>query len=347
MPRIIAVDYRDVLRDIRIDEASVPVGVARIARRYGYRPYMVMRYVEMLGFDEAIKLLEAFEKKPPPAVRCNTLRISSCDELRRELEELGFSLKPLEWCPYCYRVVKAPQSPSLGATHQYFKGLYYVYRDAAPLLPPLLLSLKRGESVADVAAAPGGKATHLAQIMGNEGLLLANDKAVKRLGALIDNIVRMGVRIAVVTNFDARELPLVTKRRYSRVLLDAPCSAEGGIMFDPGRKTRTSIEDLARLVAREIEMLYASIELVESEGVVVYSTCSIAPEENEYVVTKVLSMRNDVVVEEVEPPIGAPGITEFHRLRFSEEVRKCVRTWPHVHGTEGFFVCVLRRVGRR
>jgi len=343
MVRTIRVDYRDVLREIQLSEERIPVSIRRIAKIFGYRPYMVQRYVDMLGLEEAYKLLQAFERRPPPAIRCNTLKID-CESLTKRLERLGFGPKPVEWCKdYCFRVVKTPTSPSLGATHEYFKGFYYVYRDIAALLPPLLLDPHPNELVLDMAAAPGGKATHIAQLMKNRGFLVANDKAKTRLPALIENLMRLGIVNTVVTCFDARELPLKLRLRFDRVLLDAPCSAEGAIMFDPERKRKTSIEDLARLVAREIEMLYAAIEMAKNGGVIVYSTCSIAPEENEYVVNKVIDLRNDVEVIEPRLNVGSEGLTSFRELKFSKDVRKCLRLWPHRHGTEGFFICVLRR----
>ena len=333
------IDYREVLKDIAVERVSSEA--RELAKRFGYLPYMVERYLSMLGHEETLELLNAFENlRPPPAIRVNTLRIG-VDELVQRLEALGFELRPVKWCSYCLEVVKFPESPSIGSTHEYLKGLYYVYRDSAPTIPPSLAPAKPGHRVLDVCAAPGGKATHLLQQMEDVGLLIANDKARSRIPVLIAHIQRMGFRSAVVTCLDGRDLPKILKPVFDYVLVDAPCSAEGGIMYDPGRKTRTSIEDLAKLVAREIELLESGAKLLRRGGVLVYSTCSIAPEENEYVVTRVLKRFPDLDV--VEPPtnLWSWGLDGFRGLEFDKRVRRCVRVWPHRHGVEGFFVCIL------
>jgi len=337
------VDYRDVLRDIAIETVSREA--RELAHRFGYLPYMVERYIDMLGREEALELLKAFETlEPPPTIRVNTLRIG-VEELVQRLENIGFELRRLEWCSYCLEVVKSPQSPSIGSTHEYLKGFYYVYRDYAPTIPPSLAPARPEQLVLDLCAAPGGKATHLLQQMEDRGLLIANDKARGRIPILIAHIQRMGFRSALITCLDGRDLPKILRPAFHYVLVDAPCSAEGGIMYDPGRKTRTSIEELAKLVAREIELLESGARLLREGGILVYSTCSIAPEENEYVVTKVLQRVPSLEV--VEPPINrwSWGLESFRGMEFDKRVRKCVRVWPHRHGVEGFFVCILTKRG--
>ncbi len=315
----------------------------RTASRYGYLEYMVCRYEEMLGREGTERLLEAFENfRFRTVIRVNTLRVDTRDLVKR-LESLGFKLRELPWCSYCLEIVEAPRSPTIGATHEYLKGLYFVYRDPAPTIPPIALN-PRPESIAiDICAAPGGKATHVLQLMRDEGLLIANDKARSRIPILVSHLVRMGFKSFVVTNVDARLLPRILPKRFEYVVADVPCSAEGGIMFDPSRKTKTSVQELAKLVAREVELLAAAIELATPGGRVVYSTCSIAPEENEYVVSKILEAFNDVRIVPIELGVGRPGITDLPNLPISNEVRKCLRIWPHEHGMQGFFLCVLER----
>ncbi len=339
------ISAEEVLRDIYIDR--IDSVARRLAERYGYLPYMVQRYIDMLGTDGAIELLQVFEElKPQPVIRCNYLRIS-CSALVESLSKLGFVLEPLSWCSYCYRVVEHPHSPSIGATHQYFKGFYFVYRDAPSTIPPIIQAPKPGDTVLDMCAAPGGKATHLLQLMNDRGLLVANDKARSRIPVLLSHLYRMGFKSFIVLNDDGRNLPQYLANAFDSVLVDAPCSAEGGIMFDPSRKTRTPPHELAKLVAREIELLEAAIELAKPGGVIVYATCSIAPEENEYVVSRVLREYRGIVRVE---PIGiegpwSQGLRYFRDLEFEPDVARCIRIWPHIHYMEGFFICKIRRVG--
>lgn len=335
-----SIDVGAIIRDIWVEPSQF---ARKLAEKYGYIPYMVERYIKILGFTEAHRLLEAFEKPLKPVVRTN-IRLVSPERLASRLGKLGFRLKQIAWAPYAFRVVSEPRSPSIGATHEYLKGLYYVHRDAASLIPGILLTHSYDGDVLDACAAPGGKATHIAMLLG-KGRVIANDLVLYRLKALIGHVARMRLDNVIVTWADARKLPGLMRARYKRVLLDVPCSGEGTIMFDPGRKTRTTIKDLARIVRREIELLTTGIEMLEHGGVLAYVTCSIAPEENEYVVSRVLELRNDIEV--VAPPVKlfdwSPWLTSYGRLEFPRELRKCIRVWPHLHGMIGFTTCLLRR----
>ncbi len=332
----------EILREIHVTPSKYSV---RIAEKYGYLPYMVERYISILGFNEALKLLEAFEKPLKPVIRCNP-RLINCDLLKKLLENRGFKLMEITWAPGSYRVVKAPRSPSIGATHEYLKGYYYVHRDAASLVPGILLTWDYRGEILDACAAPGGKTTHMALLIGDEGRVIANDLVLYRLRALIGHLMRMRINNVVVLWSDARKLPSLIDKKFKRVLMDVPCSGEGTIMLDPGRKTRTTLKDLARIVKKEIELLDAGIELLDNDGVLAYVTCSIAPEENEYVVSKIMEIRSDIEV--VEPPVKlfewSPWLRSYKDLEFPKELGKCIRIWPHRHGMIGFTTCLLRRI---
>jgi NOL1/NOP2/sun family putative RNA methylase len=336
------IELFEILREIYVEPSREAL---ELALQYGYLPYMVQRYLDMLGERGTIALLKAFENPVKPVVRTNTVLIDPRD-LKRRLEALGFKLEPIPWSRESFWVIEAPESPSIGATHEYLKGLYYVHRDATSLIPVHLLMHEYVGDVLDACAAPGGKATFIAQILHERGgLVFANDLVLYRLKALVGHVARMRLENVVVTWSDARKLKDRLKRRFKRVLLDAPCSGEGRIMVDPGRKTRTSILDLAILVKREIELLYSLSDTLEPGGILAYVTCSIAPEENEYVVSKVLSLRGDLEV--IEPPLRlldySKGLTSFGKMNFREEVENCIRIWPHIHGLFGYAICLLRK----
>jgi len=307
---------------------------------------MIQRYIDILGEKEALELIRAFEKPVKPVVRTNTLLISSY-ELKSKLGRLGFKLEEIPWAPGSFWVIEKPSSPSLGATHEYLKGYYYVHRDASSLLPVLLLLHEYSGDVLDACAAPGGKSTYIAQILkeGKSGVVYANDLVLYRLRVLIGHAMRMRLDNIIVMWSDARTLSVKLKQRFQRILLDAPCSGEGRISVDPSRKHKTSILELAILVKREIELLASLVDLLEPGGVLAYVTCSIAPEENEYVVNYVIENKKNIVV--IDPPIRlleySKGITEFRGLKFSEDVEKCIRLWPHKHGLFGYTVCLLSR----
>ncbi|NPA98637.1 MAG: RsmB/NOP family class I SAM-dependent RNA methyltransferase [Crenarchaeota archaeon] len=336
------VSLGSILRDIYL-EPSKPA--EKLAKKYGYLPYMVERYIRMLGVKEAEKLLKSLDKKLSPVVRTNTVLIDP-DHLRERLETLGFKLEKIPWAHYSYRVARSPPSPSIGSTHEYLKGYYYVHRDAAALIPPLLLVDNYEGLVLDMCAAPGGKTTHLAQLLWGRGRVIANDLVLYRIRSLVGHIMRLKLSNIDVTWADARKLPEILKKRFYRILLDAPCSGEGTIMFDPGRKTRTTIKDLAIIVKREIELLNAGLDMLEKGGVLAYSTCSIAPEENEYVLYRVMMMRNDFEIIWPEKKLfeWTPWLRSYKDIDFPEEFNRCIRIWPHIHHMMGFTVCLLKKL---
>lgn len=338
---MIKVDSAEVYRDIEVEVSSE---AEELALKFGYRGYMIQRYILMYGYEGAFKLVESFEKRPKPVLRVNTL-VAEPEEVYLRLYEKGFDLEVIDWYPYAFKVLREPDKPTVGSTHEYMKGYYYVYRDAAPLIPAILLAHGYCGDVLDACAAPGGKTTFLAELVHGCGCVFANDLVLRRIRPLVSHIVRMGYDNVVVTWSDLTKFPSIVKRRFSRILLDAPCSGEGVIALDPSRRGRTSLMDLAKLVSKQISLIDTALDLLEEDGVLVYTTCSIAPEENEYVVSRILDLRNDVEV--VEPEVKLldwdPGLTVFHRLEFNHMVEKCVRVTPFKHESIGLTLCLMKR----
>jgi NOL1/NOP2/sun family putative RNA methylase len=341
---MLKINYNEIL-DLFETRLRVDDNVRGIAIRYGYQPYMIARYIEMLGFDEALRLLDVFEKKDlfKHSIRCNDLRCK-CGKIIDSLEDQGFILKAIEWARYSYVVLEKPQKPSIGATHEYLKGCYYLYRDAASLIPIVIFSPSPGDYILDSCAAPGGKTAHMLLEMRDRGLVVANDISMDRLVALKFNLIRMGFKSYVITRFDARKTHEIFRDEIPKILVDAPCSAEGAIMFDPERKNKTSYSALAKLVSREIEILSSSIEALAPGGLIMYVTCSIAPEENEFVISKILDFyRENIEIVSPRNNLWSKGIERFLGYEFNPEVQKCVRVWPHKHLMEGYFICLLRK----
>lgn len=317
--------------------------VRKLASRYGYRPYMVSRYLEMLRDSREVEeMLKAFEKELKPVVRCNTLKLADCRELTERLEKLGFRLESVEWCSEAYEVFRSPEKPSPGSTHEHLAGLYYLHRGKASLIPPITLRPAEEDEVVDLAAAPGGKTTHIAQIMRNEGLIVALEPNKERMKVLRNNVERLGVKNAVLLRLDGRETSKVFGKAFTKALVDAPCTGEGIIMVDPSRKTKTSLEDLIKHHEKQKELLKSALDSLKTGGRILYTTCSIAPEENELVLSEVLREREDVKVVSIETPVRlAPPITEYYGIHVDDRVRFCGRTYPHTHGMEGFFICLM------
>lgn len=339
MKKDFELSIENIYREIYVEPSEL---ASKLASKYGYQPYMVQRYLSILGLENTIKLLDIFNKNLKPVIRTNTKLIDS-DKLINRLEKIGFSFEEIRWVYNSYRVVKQPDSPTIGSTHEYLKGYYYVYRDSASLLPPFILIYDYKGDVLDICAAPGGKTIFIALEIGDKHIVYANDIALYRLKTLVNHLARMKISNVKVTWSDARKLPYLLKKKFQRILLDAPCSGEGIIMFDPGRKTKTSLRDLSIIIKREIELLNSALEILDENGLLVYTTCSIAPEENEYVVSKILELRNDVDI--VKPVVKLfdwySGLKSCGKLVFNKNTENCVRIWPHVHNMIGLTMCIL------
>ncbi|MGB9757806.1 MAG: RsmB/NOP family class I SAM-dependent RNA methyltransferase [Candidatus Bipolaricaulaceae bacterium] len=281
--------------------------------------------------------LAALVRPLPTVIRTNTLRIEPAT-LKRRLEAKGFRLRPLSWDETCFLVEgEAP----IGNTLEHWLGYYYV-QEATQLLPAKALGPRPGERVLDLCAAPGGKTTQIAQYMEDQGLLVANDSSAKRIQALLANVYRLGIKCVVVTECPGEEFPKVVE--FDRVLVDAPCSGEGVARRFPHLRKGASLLTIQRLSALQKRLLVRALELVKPGGIVVYSTCTIAPEENEGVVRHVLELGLAELVP-WEPPVPhARGLVRFEKAEYGQEMQGAVRIYPHHFDSEGGFIAVLRRI---
>jgi NOL1/NOP2/sun family putative RNA methylase len=311
--------------------------IAKLAEKFGYSNYLVQRYVELFGFDDALQLLEANEKGLKKCIRFNNLRVSS-EILLKRLENKGFKLERISSVPYGFRVIEE-QFP-LGATSEYLLGYYYI-QEAAAMLPAHILSPRTNELVIDLCAAPGGKTTQLAQIMENNGTIVAIDLSRDRMKSLRSNLSRCGVSNVIAFRMDGKDAPALGIIA-NKILIDAPCTCDGVIPFDPSRKESRGMEDIKFCSAIQRKLLNAGIECLAEDGVLVYSTCSTAPEENESVIAGAME-KFDIKVVDTGMNFGDEGFTEAFGVRFPDELRLARRLYPHKHGTEGFFVCKLKR----
>ena len=291
------------------------------------------RYREVIpNFSQ---FLEALQRPLPVVLRTNLLKADP-SRLRAELEARGCRVTAYAWCPACLRV-EGLDSP--GSTLEYFLGHYHP-QAITSVLPVLALDPQPGELVLDLCAAPGGKTSHMAERMRNQGLILANDVRPDRLKALRGKLDRLGVMNAAVTMYRGEQYPGAV--RPQRVLVDAPCSAEGTLRAPEAFRRRPANGFLRRISGLQRRLLRRALELVVPGGVVVYSTCSYAPEENEEVVAEVLEAMPGVSLEEIDLPVEhSPGLRAWNGRRFPPSIERCVRVYPHQLDGTGFFIARL------
>lgn len=230
----------------------------------------------------------------------------------------------------------------IGATPEYLCG-HYMLQSAASFLPVLSLAPHPGDKVLDMAAAPGGKTTYIAQMMKNKGFLVANDYKKERLRAVHFNVQRMGITNCVVTNYDGRKFPKIM-RNFDRVLLDAPCSCLGVLARYPQAKASRQYIDVYKAAHLQRELLRAALDCCKVGGYVVYSTCSVAVEENEAVVDYVLKHRHCKIVETGLPEeIETKGYTKYKDRRYDDKMKMTRRVYPHRENMDGFFIAKLKK----
>ncbi len=301
---------------------------------------MVERYIQFLGLEQTISYLEANERPLTPSIRTNTLKISP-QVLKKNLEIKGFEIEPIKWVPYAFHVLKAPYN--LGSSHEFLQGYYYL-QNVASMLPAIVLNPKSSDTVIDMCAAPGSKATHLAQLMNNKGKLILIDKYKNRIPALEVNLRRLGIYNSLVLNFDSTNLPKL-KIKADKILLDAPCTGEGLIRQDRQRKKSKKLNDIKKMASIQKKLLRAGLQMLKPTGELLYSTCSIAPEENELVINEILEQEVNFSVSEISKIFGVKGFTRVYGRLLKDSLKRSQRLYPHIHNTIGFFLCLIKREG--
>jgi len=311
-----------------------------MSRYYGYNLDLMNMFLTLFNPNECLAFLEANEQSRPLTLRTNTLKCRRRD-LAKLLIERGLNIDPLaKWSKTGLKVNNGnTASIPIGATPEYLSG-YYMIQSAASLLPTLALDIKGKHKVLDMCSAPGGKTTHIAQLLRETGVIVANDVNHERLKAVYGNVHRMGLKNVVVCNLDARQLPSHFHPIFDRVLLDAPCSCLGVIARDPSIKLSKKFNDVIKMSALQKELILSAIDCCKVGGYVVYSTCSISPYENESVVEHAVEKRFVKLVD-TGLPFGEPGFTKFKHLRFHCDMNKTRRYYPHIHNLDGFYVAKL------
>lgn len=274
--------------------------------------------------------------KPRQAIRLN-LTNAKGKNIAERLQTIGVQLEKVRFLETGYWVCGS--NVSVGATAEYLLGQYSIQEAAAQISATLFTDLK-GKIVLDACAAPGGKTVQLADLMGNTGVVVALDIRKRRLAALANHLERCHVGNAVVYELDARQVSRL-KLKFARVLVDAPCS--GNFVTDRNWFKRRTLKDVERNARFQREILMEVAECLSDDGEIVYSTCSLEPEENE--VNMNWAVRNlGLKIEEVDC-YGEKGLTEIFGSRLDVSVERCRRVWPGE--TQGFFVCKLKKVNER
>ncbi len=303
------------------------------------------------SFTDLAALNEFSAKGLRKSVRVNTLK-TTVDAVRKWGEEKGWQMENVPWCPQAFFIDREDRSVALGKDLLHLLGHVYM-QEAASMLPAELLDPQPGEMILDMSAAPGSKSTQMAARMQGRGVLLCNDVQEKRLWTLKSSLYRAGVTNAVVTKKVGQWFARHMTEKFDRVLCDAPCTAQGTIRKDSDALTYCSMENIGKMARLQRELLESAIDAAKVGGRIVYSTCTLAPEENEEVVRSLLQkFEGKLEVVDVVTS-GDPRFTMLDRARDDSLIVQeksgmgtampLLRFWPQTYDTEGFFCAVLQK----
>ncbi len=231
-------------------------------------------------------------------------------------------------------IFRCDEDVKLGRTLEYFLG-YIHTQSYSSILPPLVLNPKPHSNVLDIAAAPGGKTTEMADLMGNTGFILAVDNKYDRIKMLVANLRRLGVLNTAVLNADGRKLSV--KNFFDFALVDAPCSSLGSSLTPSKWWKPAKSRDFARI---QRKLLLSAFDTLKEGGTLVYSTCTFIEKENEGVVAFLLSQRENAKILNIDLPVKhSPGFSDF-----GKELRKTWRIYPEHVESEAFYIAKIKKV---
>ena len=270
-----------------------------------------------------------------PSLRVNTLKITDAALIQR-LTALGVSLEKIPFTRHGYYY---SSNFSLGAITEFLLGYFYL-QEAAAQVPVELLDPNKEEVVLDMCAAPGGKTTQIAQMMQNKGTLIALEKKRHRITSLKSSLERIGVANTVAYLLDANAAWSLGIE-FDKVLLDAPCS--GNFVTDRNWFNKKSIEGIQKIADIQKSLIRAALSVLKKGGILIYSTCSLEPEENELNMEWMLG-HFKVIIEKTNIKVGSPGLTKVFDRKLNPYVANCRRFWPHKAKTEGFFIARIKKL---
>ncbi|MBF0328559.1 MAG: 16S rRNA (cytosine(967)-C(5))-methyltransferase RsmB [Nitrospirae bacterium] len=313
---------RSAYKDRQIPEDSI---VKQISIKTSHPEWLIKKWIERFGADEAAALAEANNQIPPIVLR--VVDQAKKENILRLLSEKGVNAQLTKYSPYGIMLDACP--PDI-YTELLLLGAFI--QDEASQLVAQLLNPLPGEKILDACAAPGGKATHIAQLIKDSGEVVAIESDSRRIPQLKENIARLSLKSIKITNTDVSAPGKDIGSDFDRILLDAPCSSLGVIRRNPDVKYRHSEKSLAAFHEKQYALLCSVSTMLRKGGTLVYSVCSTEPEEGEKVVERFLHKCPEFsIIRAVQPFFCA----------FETSSGFYYRTYSHRHGLDGFFATML------
>jgi len=300
----------------------------------------ISNYISSIFGPEFLeKYNDFFNGQYYPSIRISPL--NDVESVKTALSAYGIQLEPIEGIENSFRVLAG--SEKLGKTLEHTLGKYYI-QSVSSMIPPLVLNPSGDDVVLDLCSAPGSKLTQLAEIMGNKGTLYSNEISVDRIKSLVYNIEKMNFTNIGVLNFKGEILSKLYTEYFDKILVDAPCSGLGIVQKKGEVSNWWNEKQAEKLSEIQFRLLVSAIKMLKTGGELLYSTCTLTVEENEYVLDKLLK-KYPVELIDIELPVKSiPAFNKINGLEFDPSLSKARRILPWEIQSEGFFVAKLRKI---
>ena len=321
---------------------------AKLREKYPVKPDFRKRMEDLIGNKHSDEFFEIAYYGSPSSIRINTLKIS-VEECKQRLEDYGWKLdQPIEKHPEILIIKSRLKPGELGKTKEHLLGYYYV-QDISSMLPLLVLLPTKEDIFLDLCASPGSKTTQAAAMMENSGVLIANELSLGRISILNSNLERCGVSNAIVTKNDGvrfcKRVRKKTKFVFDKILVDAPCSGEGTLRKSLKTFNMWNEKVIFNLSKIQKRLAVEALKCLSVGGEMIYSTCTLGPEENEAVVDFLIkNFEIEILDIEIEGIKLREGVVSWRGEEYDSQVQKCRRLYPQDNNTDGFFLCKIRKL---
>ncbi|MGA3674906.1 16S rRNA (cytosine(967)-C(5))-methyltransferase RsmB [Lysinibacillus agricola] len=322
---------RSILRQGVASTDEIKDPIERLVIETSHPEWLVQRFVENYGIELASEMLHENNVPPVQTVRVNTTKVS-VDQAIASIEAEGLTAKKSDMMPECLHVTNGQPA----RTKAFQEGLITI-QDESSMIPAKVLNPSSGMRVLDMCAAPGGKTTHIAEIMKNEGSILATDLHPHKLDLIDHNTDRLGIDIVETAPIDGRKAPdFLQLESFDAILVDAPCSGLGVMRRKPDIKYTKREEDLENLQKIQLALLNAATKVLKIGGKLVYSTCTVDKKENEGTVEAFLT---------THPEMEAIQLESLPTKLAEKQANGMLQVFPQDFGSDGFFVAAFRKKG--
>ena len=287
------------------------------------------------------KIAPLFSQRAVTTIRINPLK-GDVSRIKRKLENDDYRLQEVSWAKNTYFVLNKDKS-EISQTNEYYEGKFYI-QNLSSILASILLEPKEGEKILDMCAAPGSKTTHLAALTNNKADITANDSEISRVSSLRNVLTQFGAKKIRVTLGDAKDIGKRSPATFDKVLLDAPCSGEGLIYLRGDKPLRFwGIDKIRRYSHIQNDLLESAFLSLKHGSFMIYSTCTLEPEENEGVITHLLEKYPNARLEEMDLEKNEyfiHGITKWSGNKYHPSVKKSLRILPN-HKMMAFYIAKI------